>query len=137
MENHKPSHEAEVPSATGKSSLVSYRCRSPIMTPKTGSALPENHPRNREQLEELLYLLPYLKELIPGRAALTVVPKTAFQTQVPKTTPTGRISKQKEWRDKFQALRLATVQDRDLIPDTSSVSMTTSSLPLRDVEECP
>lgn len=60
-------------------------------------ALEENHPRTREQLEEFLYLLPYLKELIPGRAAKTLVLKTAYQVQVSKKTPTGRVSKQKEW----------------------------------------
>lgn len=63
-------------------------------------ALEENHPRTREQLEEFLYLLPYLKELIPGRAAKTLVLKTAFQVQTNKKTPTGRISKQREWQDK-------------------------------------
>lgn len=64
----------------------------------------ENHPRNRKELDAFLWLLPYLKEFIPGRAALVQLLKTAGIRQVPKITPTRRESKQMTWvdKDKFE-----------------------------------
>lgn len=63
-------------------------------------AKPENHPTKRQELETVLYLLPYLKEFVAGRVSLQNVLKTSFMEKVYKTTPTGQKSKQMQWVDK-------------------------------------
>lgn len=61
---------------------------------------PENHPKNRQDLEQFLYLLPYLKQFIPGRAGRMIELKTAFMERVPIITPTGKESKRMRWLDR-------------------------------------
>ncbi|RYC63902.1 hypothetical protein CHU98_g2314 [Xylaria longipes] len=54
----------------------------------------ENHPKSTEELEEFLYLTPYLKQYIPGRTNLEGILRDAFTERVAGTTPTGRKSVQ-------------------------------------------
>lgn len=63
-------------------------------------ARPENHPKSAKELDEFLFLLPYLKQFVPGRAARVLVLKTSSAELVHKTTPSGQKSKQKMWLDK-------------------------------------
>lgn len=63
-------------------------------------AQPENHPKTRDELDTFLWLLPYLREFIPGRVSLTQILKTSYADRVPKTTPTGKPSRQMCWRDR-------------------------------------
>lgn len=55
----------------------------------------ENHPTSVKELEEFLYLTPYLKSYIPGRADLENILRDAYQEKVATKTPKGRPSVQK------------------------------------------
>jgi hypothetical protein len=59
-------------------------------------AKPENHPRNVRELEEFLWLTPFLKQYIPGRADLEGALKDAYTTRVQVTTPKGKPSVQRK-----------------------------------------
>ena len=60
-------------------------------------AKPENHPKSPQELDAFLFLLPYLKEFIPGRTDLTNVLKRSHMVRTQKQTPTGRQSVQWTW----------------------------------------
>lgn len=59
-------------------------------------AIPENQPRNVKELEEFLYLTPYLKSYIPGRTDLEGVLRDAYTEKIVKLTPKGRKSVQRQ-----------------------------------------
>lgn len=58
---------------------------------------PENHPKSAKELDEFLFLVPFLTRYIPGRASRVVILKTAYLTKVQKLTPKGKESKQTKW----------------------------------------
>lgn len=59
-------------------------------------SLIENHPKNQKELEEFLYLTPYLRVYIPGRTDLVGILKDAYTELVQKETPSGKKSVQRK-----------------------------------------
>ena len=64
-------------------------------------------PKNKEELLKFTYMLPFLRNYIPGRADLTTVLKSAILEEVIKTkvngkTKTTRIPKGLEWKKNHQ-----------------------------------
>lgn len=57
----------------------------------------EQPPRTWEEVRGLLYLTPFVRKYIPGRADLETTIKRAFFEEVARTTESGKRSVQREW----------------------------------------